>query len=137
VQAHFPYHVDLVCEPGRALVAEAFTLATRVKALRPNGAVFLNDGIYGALSELRDICGNDRVQVLAPDGSARGGAPVNRVAFGRTCDRLDKLPDPIAFPGDTAEGDYVLFSGMGAYSLAIATRCNGYGSGEPITVASL
>ncbi len=119
------------------MVAEAFTLATRIKALRPNGAVFLNDGVYGALSELRDICGNDRVQVVAPDGTPRRGVSVKRTAFGPTCDSLDKLPDPIAFPDDTAEGDYVLFSGMGAYSLAIATRFNGYGVGDPITVASL
>ena len=137
VAQHFRVPPALVCEPGRAMVAEAFTLATRIKALRPNGAVFLNDGIYGALSELRDICGNDRVQVMAPDGTARSGQPVKRVAFGPTCDSLDKLPDPIAFPDDTAEGDYVLFSGMGAYSLAIATRFNGYGIGDPITVASL
>ncbi|WP_319826134.1 type III PLP-dependent enzyme [Thalassovita sp.] len=127
----------LVCEPGRALVAESFTLATRVKALRPNGAVFLNDGIYGALSELRDICGNDRVQVICPDGLPRAGDPVRRVAFGPTCDSLDRLPEPIPFPSDTQEGDYVLFSGMGAYSLAISTRFNGYGLGDPVTVASL
>jgi ornithine decarboxylase len=137
VQNNFEQQPALVCEPGRAMVAEAFTLATRVKALRPNGAIFLNDGIYGALSELRDICGNDRVQVVAPDGTPRSGRPVKRTAFGPTCDSLDKLPDPIAFPEDTAEGDYVLFSGMGAYSLAIATRFNGYGVGDPITVASL
>jgi len=127
----------LVCEPGRALVAEAFTLATRVKALRPNGAVFLNDGIYGAMSELRDICGSDRVHVVCPEGRGRGGAAVERVVFGPTCDSLDRLPDPVVFPAETQEGDYVLFSGMGAYSLAIATRFNGYGVGDPITVASL
>ena len=59
---------ELVCEPGRAMVAEAVTLAARVKALRPNGAVFLNDGIYGALAESRDIGCPDRLRVLAPDG---------------------------------------------------------------------
>lgn len=136
-RAYFPQPPALVCEPGRAMVAEAFTLATRVKALRPNGAVFLNDGIYGALSELRDICGSDRVQVLDAAGQPRRGAPAPRVAFGPTCDSLDRLPEPVPFPEDTAEGDYVLFSGMGAYSLAIATRFNGYGVGDPITVASL
>lgn len=137
VQAHFPQPPALVCEPGRAMVAEAFTLATRVKALRPNGAVFLNDGIYGALSELRDISGSDRVQVLDPTGRPRQGAPVARIVFGPTCDSLDRLPEPVPFPQDTAEGDYLLFSGMGAYSLAIATRFNGYGVGDPVTVASL
>lgn len=137
VRERFLQSPALVCEPGRALVAEAFTLATQIKALRPNGAVFLNDGIYGALSELRDICGNDRVQVVSPDGQPRTGQPISRVAFGPTCDSLDRLPEPVPFPEDTQEGDYVLFSGMGAYSLAIATRFNGYGVGDPVTVASL
>jgi ornithine decarboxylase len=137
VEVCFETRPVLVCEPGRAMVAESCTLATRVKALRPNGAVFLNDGIYGALSELRDICGNDRVHVVSPGGAKRIGPPIERTAFGPTCDSLDRLPEPIPFPSDMQEGDYVLFAGMGAYSLAIGTRFNGYGVGDPITVASL
>ncbi len=124
----------LVCEPGRAMVAECFTLATRVKTLREDGAIFLNDGIYGALSELRDIGPTDRVEVVSEDGVPRRGAPRPRVAFGPTCDSLDRLPAPLSLPGDLAEGDYVLFHGMGAYSLAIATAFNGYGPGEVVTL---
>ena len=124
----------LVCEPGRAMVAESFTLATRVKAVRGDGAVFLNDGIYGALSEMRDIAATDRIEVMTPDGQERSGAPEARTVFGPTCDSLDCLPGPVALPRDIAEGDYVLFHGMGAYSLAIATAFNGYGPGEVITL---
>ena len=124
----------LVCEPGRAMVAESFTLATRVKAIRGDGAVFLNDGIYGALSELRDIAATDRTRVMTPDGHDRGGAPAMRTVFGPTCDSLDCLPEPLALPRDIAEGDYLLFDGMGAYSLAIATAFNGYGPGEVVTL---
>lgn len=128
---------ELVCEPGRAMVAEAFTLATRVKAIRQDGSVFLNDGIYGGFYEYRDMHGVDRVRCVSPDGRARSGDKVARVAFGPTCDSIDRLPDPVALPGDLEEGDYVLFDGMGAYSLALATRFNGYGPGRPVTVASL
>ncbi|QFT92047.1 Lysine/ornithine decarboxylase [Roseovarius sp. THAF9] len=127
----------LVCEPGRAMVAEAFTLAARVKALRPDGSLFLNDGIYGALAEARDIDALTRVRVVSQDSVPREGAPVARVVFGPTCDSLDRLPDPLALPGDVAEGDYVLFEGMGAYSRALATRFNGYGPEGPVTVARL
>ncbi|WP_373050766.1 type III PLP-dependent enzyme [Thalassovita aquimarina] len=128
---------QLICEPGRAIAAEAFTLATRVKAIRHDGSVFLNDGIYGALSEFRDMQGVDRVRCVSPGGRARTGDPVARIAFGPTCDSIDRLPDPVGLPGDLAEGDYVLFEGMGAYSLALATGFNGYGPGHPVTVASL
>ncbi|KGM48437.1 type III PLP-dependent enzyme [Pseudooceanicola atlanticus] len=126
----------LVCEPGRAMVAEAFCLATRVKAIRDSGAVFLNDGIYGGLSELRDIGPTDRLTCLSPDGTHRAGAPVERIIFGPTCDSLDRLPAPVPLPRDLQNGDYVIVSGMGAYSLSIATRFNGYGLDRPVAVSA-
>jgi ornithine decarboxylase len=127
----------LVCEPGRAIVAEAFTLAARVKAVRADGRVYLNDGLYGGLSELRDMGPLDRLRLVAPDGTPRSAAPEPRVVFGPTCDSLDRVPGTLDLPGDAAEGDYLLFAGMGAYSLSIATRFNGYGLGDPVTVAEL
>ncbi len=136
---HFgPTPPALVCEPGRAMVADAFALATRVKALREGGSVFLNDGIYGGLSEARDIGCGDRIRVIsAADGTTRNAQPIARVIYGPTCDSLDRLPDPVALPGDIAAGDYVLFDGLGAYSQSIATRFNGYGPEEPVTVDCL
>lgn len=117
----------LVCEPGRAMVAGAFAVLARVKALRGDGAAVLNDGIYGALAEWRDVPRAPDVVVMAPDGTARAGAPVARIVYGPTCDSIDRLPQPLDLPGDMAEGDAVLFPGMGAYSVALATRFNGYG----------
>ncbi len=43
----------LICEPGRGLVADAFTVATQVKAVRDGAHVFLNDGVYGSLPNCR------------------------------------------------------------------------------------
>lgn len=124
----------LVCEPGRAMVAEACQLATRVKSLRGD-AIYLNDGIYGALAEWRDIAAHDRVRVLACDGGARRAPACPRIVFGPTCDSIDRLPDPLMLPADLAEDDYLIFAGMGAYSHAIATRFNGYGPDALVTVA--
>ncbi|MFV0514221.1 MAG: type III PLP-dependent enzyme [Jhaorihella sp.] len=126
---------ELVCEPGRAMVAEAFTLATRVKAMRAGGAtVFLNDGIYGGLTDLRDMGLIRRIRAVGPDGAARRGLPRPRVVFGPTCDSLDRLPDGLPLPEDVRAGDYVLFDGMGAYSVAMSTRFNGYGLVDVVTV---
>lgn len=127
---------DLVCEPGRAMVAEAFTLAVRVKATR-NDAVFLNDGIYGALTELRDIGVPDRISALRGDGEKVGGAPQAKVIYGPTCDSLDRLPDPVALPGDISEGDFIMIRAMGAYSASLSTGFNGYGKQTMVTVATL
>ena len=129
---------DLMCEPGRAMVAEGFSLATRVKSLRSGGdVVYLNDGIYGGLTDLRDMGLSGRVRVVGPLGERRSGQMVSRVVFGPTCDSLDRLPDGLMLPADTRAGDYVLFDGMGAYSIAMSTGFNGYGVDDVVTVLSL
>ncbi len=127
----------LICEPGRAMVGDAFSLATRIKALRGDGTVFLNDGIYGGLTDMRDTGLTTRIRAIAPDGTVRTGDLRPRVIFGPTCDSLDRLPDGLCLPADLGAGDYVLFDGMGAYSLALNTGFNGYGLREIATVLSL
>jgi ornithine decarboxylase len=119
----------LVCEPGRAMVAESGTLVLRVKGVG-EGAVFLNDGLYGGLAEWRDMPAGGRVSVFDRAGQLRQGALQPWVVFGPTCDSLDQVPGPVPLPSDLAEGDYLLIRAMGAYSTAIATGFNGYGSAQ-------
>ena len=126
----------LLCEPGRGLVAESCTLLTRIRALRDDH-VFLDDGIYGGLAEMLSLPMTDRIEVRAPDGARRAGPSVPRTVFGPTCDSLDRLPGEPALPEDAAEGDAVLFHGMGAYSGATATRFNGFGALTVATVSRL
>ncbi|MGI9389370.1 MAG: type III PLP-dependent enzyme [Boseongicola sp.] len=127
---------ELVCEPGRAMVAEAFTLAARVKTIREDGSVFLNDGIYGGLAEAPILGNVDRIEIASADGQ-RHGAPKARVVFGPTCDSLDRLPGTIDLPADLVADDWVLFHGLGAYSTATVTRFNGYGAIQIVTTNSL
>ncbi len=127
----------LVCEPGRALCGDAFTLAARVKALRDDTHVFLNDGVYGSLNELPLIGVIDRMDVLAPNGDRRVGDAHPRIVFGPTCDSVDRLPGDIALPADIAEGDFVIVHGMGAYSVVTNSRFNGFGELGLATVLSL
>lgn len=124
----------LVCEPGRAMVTEAFRAALRVKAERECGALFLNDGVYGLLAELPVMGPHHRLRVMAGDGSLREGPTRARVLYGPTCDSLDKLPGTVELPEATGEGDWVIFDGIGAYSSATNTRFNGYGAHEVVTV---
>ena len=128
----------LLCEPGRAMVSNAFTLAARIKGMRAGGdVVFLNDGIYGGLMDLRDMGLPHRLRVVSPSGVSRQGAAQARQVFGPTCDSLDQLPDGLPLPKDCEVGDFLLFEGLGAYSLAMSTRFNGYGLSELVTVQSL
>lgn len=117
----------LVCEPGRALCGGGFAHAARVKAVRDGVHVFLNDGIYGAYAELNLIGVIDRMTVLAPDGTARGGAKAPRIVFGPTCDSVDRLPGEVMLAEGIAEGDFIVTEGMGAYSTVTNTRFNGFG----------
>ncbi|EDZ48441.1 ornithine decarboxylase, putative [Rhodobacterales bacterium Y4I] len=128
----------LICEPGRAMVSESFTLAARIKGMRKDGAVvFLNDGIYGGLVDIRDMGLPGRVEVVGSDGTHRSGVRKPRVVFGPTCDSLDRLPDGLPLPCDCVAGDYVLFPGLGAYSSAMSTQFNGYGLSDVATVIEL
>jgi ornithine decarboxylase len=119
---------ELLCEPGRGLVGDAFAALARVKALRDGSHVFLNDGVYGAFAELPLMGAIDRISVWSPEGVRRTGKPVGRIVFGPTCDSVDRLPGEIALPADMDEGDYVLVQGMGAYSVVTNTRFNGFGA---------
>ena len=126
----------LICEPGRALCGDAFTLAARIKAVRDDMHVFLNDGVYGALTELPLIGVIDRLAVMSPDGVMREGAPIPRIVFGPTCDSVDRLPGELPMPADIEEGDFVVLHGMGAYSTVTNTRFNGFGELSMATVLS-
>ncbi|WP_417601125.1 type III PLP-dependent enzyme [Pararhodobacter oceanensis] len=118
----------LVCEPGRAMVADSFALLARIKALRDDAHVFLNDGVYGAFSELPLMGAMDRITAWSPEGAQRRGEIRGRTVFGPTCDSVDRLPGDTPLPGDIEEGDFLLIQGMGAYSVPTNTRFNGFGA---------
>ncbi len=127
----------LVCEPGRAMVADSMALAARVKLVREDGAIFLNDGIYGGLDEFPVLGRTHSFRVLDPEGQLRTGAPQAVVLFGPTCDSLDRLPGAPLVPSDVAEDDFFVFDAMGAYGSVTATRFNGYGGLRTALVAQL
>lgn len=126
---------EILCEPGRALVAESCTLAVRIKA-RSDDILFINDGIYGGLSEFKDIGHCERYKLYTSDGVLRSGQTQKFITFGPTCDSLDKLPSSLTLPKNSQEGDYILIEGMGAYMNSIATKFNGYGQIRTILVNS-
>lgn len=127
----------LVCEPGRGLCADAYSLITRVKAVRDGHSIFLNDGVYGGLAELPIVGNLDRVQVVTPAGITREDDLTGRVIFGPTCDSVDRLPGELSLPQTVAEGDYLIFHGAGAYSTVTNTRFNGFGALTHATVMEL
>jgi ornithine decarboxylase len=121
-----PLGIRLACEPGRALVAEGGSLLVRVNLVKP-GAVYVNDGIFGGLTEV--YWGRDALRLPTRLWSARGeeksGETAAVTAFGPTCDGNDLLPYALDLPQDVAEGDYVEFGLTGAYGREMAGSYNG------------
>ena len=56
--------------------------------------------------------------------------------FGPTCDSNDVLGAPFLLPADTREGDWIEVDMMGAYSLSMRTRFNGFHTDRIVAVTS-
>jgi ornithine decarboxylase len=121
----WPATVELLAEPGRALVADGMSLVTRVLH-RDGDRLYLNDGVWGSLIEPLLAKGRFRFPTrVLRGGSLLGGPDMAFTAFGPTCDSLDRLPKPIPLPASIRAGDFVEFGVIGAYSLSNRTAFNG------------
>jgi ornithine decarboxylase len=128
---------ELWCEPGRALVAEASSILTKVE-LKKGDALYLNDGSYGSLFDAAHTKWPFPVKLFRKDGGAaiEVEGPLKPFRFyGPTCDSLDHMPGPFWLPEDISEGDYVEIGMLGAYGVAMNTRFNGFGDAETVVVA--
>ncbi len=120
------------CEPGRALAASSASVLVRVE-LRKGQGLFLNDGYYGLLSELRWMPGMHPVRMIRPGARSRG--PLAPFAFyGPTCDSIDALEGPYLLPADIDEGDWIEIGLLGAYSTVLASRFNGFPEARTVAV---
>ena len=127
---------ELWCEPGRALVAEASSILTKVE-LKKGDALYLNDGSYGSLFDAAHVKWPFPVKLYRGEGDAAHEVegPLKPFRFyGPTCDSLDHMPGPFWLPEDIREGDYVEIGMLGAYGVAMNTRFNGFGDAETAIV---
>jgi ornithine decarboxylase len=118
----------LMCEPGRALVAEAESLIVRVDSRRGN-ELFINDGAYGALFDAAHLNWIYPTRLVGHKPTA-GEQLAPFSMWGPTCDSIDHMPGPYMLPPSVKEGDYIEIGNIGAYGRAIAGRFNGYGAYE-------
>jgi ornithine decarboxylase len=119
------HNCELMCEPGRALVAEAESVIVRVDARRGN-ALYVNDGAFGTLFDAAYSGFRFPAKLVAT--SRRRMKPVAEFAlYGPTCDSSDHLPGPFVLPACVREGDYLEIGQIGAYGRVLANHFNGYG----------
>ena len=115
----------VMCEPGRALVAEAESLIVRVDARKGND-LYINDGSYGALFDAAHLGFAFPVRLIGRD-PATDEALVPFEMWGPTCDSIDYMKGPYLLPASVREGDYIEIGNIGAYGRALAGPFNGYG----------
>ena len=119
---------DIICEPGRAIVAESGSAIVRVN-LRKKHKLYINDGTYGSLFD----AGVPNF-ILPSKMIANGRNQSKKITafnfFGPTCDSLDYMKGPFLLPNNIKEGDYIELGQLGAYSLTFRTQFNGFFSDE-------
>jgi ornithine decarboxylase len=121
---------ELLCEPGRALVAEAESVIVRVDARRDH-ALYVNDGAFGTLFD----AAYSGFRFPARLVGAPNHKPVAEAEFslyGPTCDSSDFMPGPFVLPSSVREGDYIEIGQIGAYGRVLANRFNGCGEYEEV-----
>ncbi|WP_430422163.1 type III PLP-dependent enzyme [Phenylobacterium sp.] len=127
---------ELWAEPGRALVAEASSVLTKVE-LKKGDALYLNDGSYGSLFDAAHMKWPFPVKLYRGEGDDAhevDGALRPFRFYGPTCDSIDHMPGPFWLPEDIREGDYIEIGMLGAYGVAMTTNFNGFGEAEIVEV---
>ena len=125
-------HTTLWSEPGRALVAAGGSVVLRVLHRRGND-LYINDGIYGTLSDaafpgrrfpVRRLFHNDHQDSLQ-----------DYRLWGPTCDSLDAMAGPWCLPTNMHEGDWIEIGQLGAYGSCLRTCFNGFDQVDQVIVS--
>jgi ornithine decarboxylase len=133
--AALPRGIRLWAEPGRALVAGGGSVIVQVQ-LRRGNTLFVNDGVYGNLSDAGALGFRfpaRRIR-LGGGGMTETGF-VDFDLFGPTCDSADHMRGPFRLPADIDEGDWIELGQLGAYGACLRTGFNGFGDADLVEVA--
>ena len=121
---------EIICEPGRALVAESGSTIVRVN-LRKKQKLYISDGTYGTLFDA------GTPNIVFPSKMIKDSS--NKIIskkltafdfYGPTCDSMDYMKGPFILPNNIKENDYIELGQLGAYGLTFRTQFNGFFSDE-------
>ncbi len=115
---------EVICEPGRAIVAESGSTIVRVN-LRKKQKLYINDGTYGTLFD------GGVPNLVYPSRLITNGRLVSKKLtsfdfYGPTCDSMDYMKGPFILPNNVKENDYIELGQLGAYGLTFRTHFNGF-----------
>ena len=123
---------EIICEPGRAIVAESGSTIVRVN-LRKKNKLYINDGTYGSLFDA-GVPNFILPTRLITNGRIQSKKITAFQFYGPTCDSLDYMKGPFLLPNNIKEGDYIELGQLGAYGLTFRTKFNGFYSNTIVEV---
>ena len=115
---------EVICEPGRAIVAESGSTIVRIN-LRKKQKLYINDGTYGTLFDA------GVPNIVYPSRIIKNGRFISKKLtafdfYGPTCDSMDYMKGPFILPNNIKENDYIELGQLGAYGLTFRTEFNGF-----------
>ena len=121
---------EIICEPGRALVAESGSTIVRVD-LKKKQKLYINDGTYGTLFD----AGTPNIVFPSKMIKENSNKIISKKLtafdfYGPTCDSMDYMKGPFLLPNNIKENDYIELGQLGAYGLTFRTQFNGFFSDE-------
>ena len=121
--------IQLVAEPGRAIVGDAMILVTKViseSVRKGQNWLYFDDGTYGSFMEVL------LYQMAFPMKTSTTGPATPYILAGPTCDSIDVFSrdekghiSPITLP-EMHLDDLLIAGSMGAYTFSESTRFNGF-----------
>ena len=123
---------EIICEPGRAIVAESGSTIVKV-ILKKKNNLYINDGTYGTLFDA------GTPNIVYPARLIKTGRVISKKLtsfdfYGPTCDSMDYMKGPFLLPNNIKENDYIELGQLGAYGLTFRTQFNGFYSDETYEV---
>jgi ornithine decarboxylase len=97
--------------------------------LRRGSTLYVNDGVYGSLSDAGAPGFRFPARLMRAPGRAQGREDAAEAAFelfGPTCDSADHMRGPFWLPDDVREGDWIELGQLGAYGSCLRTGFNGF-----------
>jgi ornithine decarboxylase len=125
---------ELWAEPGRALVASGTSVIVQVQ-LRRGDALYINDGVYGSLSDAGAPAFRFPVRLIRDVSDPASTHLRGFRLFGPTCDAADRMEGPFLLPEDVREGDWIEIGQLGAYGAALRTAFNGFDRARLVDVS--
>ena len=115
---------ELLCEPGRSMVAESGSTIVQI-VLRKKQKLYINDGTYGSLFDA------GIPNFIFPSRMISNGRMISKKLtafnfYGPTCDSLDYMKGPFLLPNNIKENDYIELGQLGAYGITFRTKFNGF-----------